>query len=77
MPAKKFSQAAAKRMDQAALAAINALHRARDVVGEADNLAMACDGPVSHSREVMTNEQFDRMWAELARALAILRHCRR
>ena len=77
MPTKKYSQSAAKRMDSAILIAGNALHEAREVIAESDNYAMACDGPVLHSRQAMSDEQFDRMWKHVSRALRILRECRR
>jgi len=77
MTAKKYSQSAAKRMDSAITIAGNAIVQAREVIAESDNYAMAVDGPVLHSRQAMTDEQFDRMWKHVSRALRVLRECRR
>lgn len=77
MAQKKYAQVAAKRMDDAMRAAVDLLFKAREVVAESDNYAMAVDGPVLHSRQAMTDEQFDRMWARIAKARVLLEQCRR
>lgn len=68
---------AAKRMDSAIEAAGDEIVRASKVIAESDNYAMAVDGPVLHSRQAMTDEQFDRMWKHVRRALRVLCECRR
>jgi hypothetical protein len=77
MPRKQISQAQARRTAQATLYAYNKLNEALCVIAESDNLAMATDGPVPHSREIMTNEQFDRMWKHVSQAIRVLGTARR
>lgn len=63
--------------EQIMLAALNALNEAHEVVAESDSFAMACDGQVLHSRQAMSDEQFDRMWSHINRARRFLRNSRR
>lgn len=41
---------------------------ARDIIDVGETRAMACDGPVGHCREMLSNDEFDQMWAFVEKA---------
>lgn len=49
------------------------LKAARAIIDFGENRALAVDGPVGHCREMLGNDEFDRMWHHVEKAIDLLK----